>query len=103
MTDAIQDRALRTWYAPENPLHDNLIPMALGIASEAGEFVNLVKKMHFKPGAVVTRDMLLEEMGDLLYYVAIGTAQLGVTIDELSQMNRAKLEGGKHGWAEVVR
>ena len=26
--------------------------------------------------------------------------QFGLTIDELSQLNREKLVGGKHGWPE---
>lgn len=99
--DAIQKRALATWYSNGDDLRRDLLPAILGLAGETGEFVDLYKKDGFKPGFVATREDWLDELGDVLYYIAIIAWQFGVTLDELSQVNREKLSGGKHGWREA--
>ena len=99
--DAIQQRALKTWYPEGHALHlDPLYPV-LAIAGEAGEIADQWKKHQYKPGVEYTREQFLDELGDLLYYLAIRAYQLDVTLDELSQMNRRKLAGGVHGWPEA--
>jgi NTP pyrophosphatase (non-canonical NTP hydrolase) len=72
--DTIQQRALETWYYKDHELHQNLLPSVMGISGEAGELLDLV-----------------EELGDVLYYVAILAHQLDITLDELSRLNHAKL------------
>lgn len=44
------EKALTTWYKPDNPLYKNPEPAALGLAGEVGELVNLYKKHVYKPG-----------------------------------------------------
>jgi len=99
--DTIQKRALATWYGDGDKLQFQLLPSILGLAGETGEIVDLYKKGRFEPGFTATWREMLDELGDVLYYVAIIAWQLGVTLDELSQMNRAKLAGGRHGWRET--
>jgi len=98
--DVIQQRALRTWYPRSDKLHYEYLHPLVALAGEAGELLNLWKKDTYKPGFDATGEMFIEELGDCLYYLAILAYQFGLTLDELSQRNRAKLEGGKHGWPE---
>ena len=98
--DAIQERALKTWYQKDHRLHWSLLPAILGLVGEAGELANLLKKDEFKPGVEVSDGEFADELGDCLYYVAVIAYQLGLTLDEVSRANRAKLEGGKNGWPE---
>jgi len=99
--DAIQQRALKTWYPVGHELHLDPLHPTLAIAGEAGEIADQLKKHIWKQGVKYTREQFLDELGDLLYYVSIRAYQLGVTLDELSQMNRQKLAGGVHGWPEA--
>ena len=98
--DAIQKRALKTWYQPTHPLYGDLLHPILALAGEAGELANLLKKDRFKPNFIADRAQYIDELGDCLYYVAIIAHILGVTVDEVSQMNREKLRDGKNGWPE---
>jgi NTP pyrophosphatase (non-canonical NTP hydrolase) len=81
-------------------LHYKRLHPLVALAGEAGELLNLWKKDAYKPGFAATDEMFVEELGDCLFYLAILAYQLGLTLDELSQRNRQKLEGGKHGWPE---
>ena len=98
--DEIQKRALKTWYPVGHPLHNDRLHPILALAGEAGELANLHKKVLYKPGFKADDLDYIEELGDCLYYVAILAYQLGLTIDDVSRQNRAKLAGGKHGWPE---
>lgn len=98
--DEIQKRALKTWYAKDDPMHLAPLHPTLAMAGEAGELADQLKKHLWKPGIEVSRDEFLEELGDLLYYVAIRAYQLRVTMDQLSQLNREKIRNGKNGWPE---
>jgi len=91
MPDTIQKRSLETWYYPDHELYHNLLPSVMGLSGESGELLELVKKINFKPGYIRTNTKLLDELGDVLYYVSIIAHQLGVTLDELSRLNHAKL------------
>lgn len=91
MSDQIQRRALQHWYTPDNPLHLDLMPSILGLVGEAGELADLHKKSIFKPGYRATVGDYIDELGDVLFYVAILAHQLGLTLEELSQLNFAKL------------
>ena len=95
--DAIQEKALSTWHSDDMPDHLQRLHATLGITGEAGEYAELLKKDTFKPGHVSTGQERLDELGDLLYYVAILAHMDGATIEQVAQMNGRKLEGG-HGW-----
>tara|TARA_R100000664_G_C2727983_1_gene119361 strand:+ start:534 stop:902 length:369 start_codon:yes stop_codon:yes gene_type:complete len=63
---------------------------ALGIAGEAGEYCELIKKKHFhaKP---LNRQDAKKELGDILYYVAMAAANLQLDLSEIAEANVEKL------------
>lgn len=68
----------------------------LGITGEAGEVADLIKKMLFpsKPGdddLERNKALLKEELGDLLWYVAIVAAEMGWPLSEVAGDNLEKL------------
>lgn len=68
----------------------DLMHAALGVAGEAGEFSDAVKRnlVYARP---LDRGNAIEELGDLMWYVALGCAALGVDMSEVAQQNIAKL------------
>lgn len=96
MPDIFQQRALRTWHLTlwHQYQRDHAV---LGLVGEAGEVAELLKKDTFKPDHESTREQRLDELGDVFYYLCILAHLDGCTIEELSQMNAAKLSDG-HGW-----
>lgn len=63
----------------------------LGLASEAGEFIDVLKKRHAygKPLDIVN---LREEVGDILWYCALAARGLGTTLEEIAETNILKLQ-----------
>lgn len=89
--DKIQCRALETWYDVSHPLFSDLMPATLGLVGEAGEFADLVKKDKYKPGVTLRVEDFVEELGDVLYYLAILANWFGYTLDDISILNHSKL------------
>ena len=96
MPDKYQERALRTWHKELDPSLQR-IHAVLGLVGEAGEVSEILKKDAYKPGHHSTREQRLNELGDVFYYLSILAHLDDCTIDELSEMNAAKLADG-HGW-----
>lgn len=67
-----------------------LLHAALGIQTEAGEFADPVKKWVFY-GREIDETNMVEELGDLLWYIAIAADALGTSIEECQRRNIAKL------------
>lgn len=67
--------------------------VALGVAGEAGEFANKVKKIlrGDKPLDDGTRYELECELGDILWYVAAAATELGFTLSHVAELNTARL------------
>jgi NTP pyrophosphatase (non-canonical NTP hydrolase) len=67
-----------------------LIHGVFGIASEAGELIDIVKKhmVYHQPVNIVH---LKEELGDLLYYFTCLTSKYNWTLEELMEENFQKL------------
>lgn len=80
-----QRLAMRTY----KPDHGLTMP-ALGLCGEAGEYADEIKKIvhHDKPISV---ERLVNELGDVLWYVAAAAESIGVTLDEVAQRNVEKL------------
>lgn len=95
--DRIQRKALETWYDSHHELHDCLIPSTMGLAGEVGEFTDLVKKIYFKPEYARDDNDLIDELGDVLYYVAIIAYQLRISLFELCLRNHKKLASREEG------
>jgi NTP pyrophosphatase (non-canonical NTP hydrolase) len=68
-----------------------MLHASMGLATEAGEFVDAMKKWLFY-GKDPGRANLEEELGDILWYVALAADELGVTFEDLMKKNDAKLE-----------
>ena len=95
--DAYQDFTDETAiYPPEKGLEY----VALGLASEAGEFAGKVKKM-IRDNKYDSLEMM-QELGDILWYVARAAAELDFHLSDVaienveklkSRMSRGKLKG----------
>lgn len=84
-----QRQALRT----ANDFHTGkewLCNVGLGLAGEAGEVADLIKKIAFH-GHPLDRDKLMDEMGDVLWYLALAAEVLGMSLDEIANRNIDKL------------
>jgi NTP pyrophosphatase (non-canonical NTP hydrolase) len=67
-----------------------LIVSALGLAGEAGEFANLVKKMTAH-GHPFNKQALEDELGDVLWYLAEAATAAGLNLEEIANQNIQKL------------
>lgn len=67
-----------------------IVGFALGLAGEAGEVVDDIKKKYFH-GRDIDPQHTIEELGDVMWYVANIATQLGVSIEELIEYNVSKL------------
>lgn len=63
---------------------------ALGLAGEAGEAADVVKK-HFYQDHPLDTDKLVKELGDVLWYIAETCAALGVPMEQVAMKNIKKL------------
>jgi NTP pyrophosphatase (non-canonical NTP hydrolase) len=68
-----------------------MLNWTLGIAGEAGEFADSIKKIVFH-GHLADDVALAHELGDILWYVAVMASLLGYTLGEVMQMNLDKLQ-----------
>lgn len=73
-----------------------LTECALGLAGEAGEIVDLLKK-HVLYGKELDRQKLLLEMGDLLNYFSKLAYEVGFSLEEIRRANVEKLEARVKG------
>lgn len=67
-----------------------LIHAMIGMATESAEFQDMMKK-HLMYGKEIDRTNLIEELGDLMWYVGLACSELGVSLDEVMARNNAKL------------
>lgn len=84
-----QQLAARTAGAGEEGERRQIIA-ALGLAGEAGEFANLVKKMTAH-GHPTSADELADELGDVLWYLSEAVTACGLDLETVAQMNVDKL------------
>lgn len=82
-----QKLAMRT----ANPKCKDLSNVGLGLAGEAGECADIIKK-HLHQGHELNREKLIKEFGDVLWYVALGCEVLEVSMSDVMQINVDKLK-----------
>jgi NTP pyrophosphatase (non-canonical NTP hydrolase) len=70
--------------------HD-LAMVGLGVAGEAGEVADLLKK-HLFHGHALDRGRVIEELGDVLWYCAALASLLHVPLSDVASTNVAKLK-----------
>lgn len=83
---ALAMRTARQDLTPEQ----RLINGAMGLCGESGEVIDLIKKQVFH-GKAADRGALLLELGDVAWYLALTADALGVSLDDIFQMNVDKL------------
>lgn len=64
--------------------------LALGVAGEAGEVADYLKKV-IGHGHALERDKLLKELGDVLWYVAVLANRTGISLEDVARENILKL------------
>lgn len=72
------------------PEHADMLHMSVGLAGEAGEVVDLIKK-HVINGHPINRRELAEELGDVLFYLHGLCMHTDLSMDEILQGNIDKL------------
>lgn len=87
--DEYQENVLATWNSTQDETARKL-NATLGIAGEAGEFADLMKKDIFH-GVPASRDKILKELGDILYYVTVAGYEHGFNLAHIAQTNNEKL------------
>lgn len=73
---------------------DAVVYCTLGLAGEAGEIPNKVKKIIRDNGSEITdevRDAILAEIGDVLWYAARLADELGESLEVVAKGNLEKL------------
>lgn len=83
-----QQKAMRT--ASEKSKMDLLENGVMGLCGEAGECIDVVKKYLYQ-GHKLDKLKLKDELGDVLWYVAITCQALGITLDDVMEYNVKKL------------
>ncbi len=72
----------------------NLEYPTLGLAGEAGEVANIVKKIQRDFGGEITGEIrikLKDELGDVLWYISACADELNLTLQEIAEFNVEKL------------
>lgn len=64
---------------------------ALGIAGESGEICDLVKKLLYHR-KMMDKSILVKELGDLLWYIALMADAIDVDLSEIMSININKLK-----------
>ena len=97
-SDEYQIAAMRTLssgtYLPEASRDDLLVNAALGLAGEAGEFADIIKKVRFQGHELTdaVKASLINELGDILWYVAEACEALHIPISNVMEANIRKLQ-----------
>lgn len=92
--DDYQKQALKTAHNHPDSLMDKTV-WVMGIAGEAGEVIEKWKKIvAYKDGKVSKTDLgeLKKELGDVVWYIAVLAHSLGLSFEEVMQLNVAKLQ-----------
>jgi len=87
--DDYQTAALRTINPALND-RDRLLDASAGLSEEAAELLGLVRKRVFQ-GRVFEEARLIEELGDVLWCLAVTSNALGIPLSSVARENQAKL------------
>lgn len=76
-------------------MDNNFIYPALGLVGEAGEIAEKIKKVIRDDNYVITEEKRAEitkELGDVLWYIANLSKELGISMEDVASTNLAKLK-----------
>ena len=82
------------------PVQYSILYPTLGLCGESGEIAEKIKKVIRDEGGIDnmledTRQLLKKELGDVLWYLANLSLDLGFTLDEVANANLEKLASRK--------
>ena len=83
------DEVMRT-YAGSDGAIDKLTLAALGLAGEGGEVADAIKKVLYQ-GHHLDSMHLVEELGDVLWYLTLACNAVECTLEDVMNANVAKL------------
>jgi len=83
-----QQNAIKT--AKAGDFKFNLVHAAMGLSGEAGEFTDCVKKYAIY-GQSLDKQNALEELGDLMWFIALACDTLQVDMELIANRNIEKL------------
>ena len=87
-----QDEAIKTAIYPDT---QRISYPSMGLAGETGEVLNKVKKVYRDSGGVFTEELkkeIAKELGDVLWYAAALSRDLGIPLEEVAQATLTKLK-----------
>lgn len=94
----LNDYQLKALETANYPQEFKIIYPVLGLTGEAGEVSDKVKKVIRDNNNVFTDDRkqeIAKEIGDVLWYIATLSHDLGYSLEEIGQMNYDKLKSRK--------
>lgn len=86
-----QELAMRTASNKNKTTQNYILNAALGLNGESGEIADAVKKSLFQGHDLQIKE-LAKELGDVMWYVALGCKAIGYTMEEVAKMNIEKLK-----------
>jgi NTP pyrophosphatase (non-canonical NTP hydrolase) len=93
--DDYQYQARKSAVYPKEGLAMGISYVTLGLAGEAGEFANQVKKVLRDDAGKLTADRrakLILELGDVLWYCAMAADELEIDLGNVAAQNIKKLQ-----------
>lgn len=91
LNDEYQVAVLRTAPLDKYSKKELMMNGILGLCGETGECGDILKK-HLFQGHELNRDKLIEELGDVAWYIALTAYSLDTTMAKVLEKNIAKLE-----------
>lgn len=91
LADDYQKGALATERKDYTSQEQRLCVLALGLAGEAGEVADLIKK-NIGHGHTLDGQKMLKELGDVCWYIACLANALGASFDAVLYQNYEKLK-----------
>jgi len=76
----------------------NIYYPALGVGGESGEVLEKIKKILRDENSIISdekKEEIIKEIGDLLWYIAALSTELGLDLDAIAQKNISKLSSRK--------
>lgn len=89
-----QEEVKKTAIYPNQNSFEGLKYVALGLTEESGEIAGKIKKCIRDSNSILStenRALLLKEGGDVLWYLSQFCVELGITLEELAQVNIDKI------------
>ena len=81
---------------PKNEV-DGVIYTAIGLSNESGEVLGKIKKIirdfngSFSEGVSHNKEQLMDELGDVLWYLCMLGNEIGSSLEEIAERNNKKL------------